>query len=486
MEINKFKNLTISLAHESLKNGIFSSLGLTQYYLGQIDALDKSIQAFVTICSETAIEQAKIADEIIQKAIISGNDFPILTGLPFAMKDSFCTEGIKTTASSKMLSDFIPPYSSTAYLKLRSQNAVLLGKTNLDAWGHGSSTENSDFFVTKNPHDLTRVAGGSSGGSAAAVAADMCLFAIAEDTGGSIRGPVSFCGVFGLKPTYGRISRYGCIALASSLDTVGPMSKCAKDSSIIFNILKGADGKDQTIYDKSSKLDKISLLETSKSLNGISIGLPKEYFVKGLSKQVSDVIYETKEKLISLGAKVIDISLPHTKYGASVYYVIQTAEASSNLNRYDGIRFGYSNMSEKSWDLKVEKSREESLGDEAKRRILLGTFVLSSGYFDAYYIKAQKVRNLIRLDYLNAFKNVDAILSPITPSVAFKIGENTSDPLQMYLEDIFTIPINLAGITSFAFPMGTNIDGLPIGMQLIGEDFADEFMMKITEVLKDN
>ena len=484
-----FEKLSIKKAHEDLKNKRYSSLQLTQYYLDQIEKKDPEIQAFVTVCKDEALQMAQKADAVIAKALSKGEDFPLLTGIPFALKDSFCTKDIKTTASSKMLEDFYPPYSATIVDRLYEQNAVLLGKTNLDAWGHGSSTEHSDFFTTKNPYDLTRVSGGSSGGSAAAVAADMALFAIAEDTGGSCRHPASLCGVYGLKPTYGRMSRYGCIALASSLDTVGIMGRAAEDSSIIFDVLKGSDGHDQTVVERQSKketIEKIDGNDSSAPLNGIKIGLPKEYFIEGISEEIKNTVNATKEKLQSLGAEVLNISLPHTNYGAPVYYVVQTAETSSNLNRYDGIRYGHSNMEAKSWDEKISSSREEALGDEAKRRILLGTFVLSSGYFDAYYLKAQKVRTLISEDYANAFKEVDAILSPVTPNVAFKIGENTSDPLQMYLEDIFTIPVNLAGIPSYAVPTGMSKEGLPVGVQFIGENFSDELMMKIGEVLEKN
>ena len=484
-----FENLSIQQAHIDLKNKKYTSVQLTQYYLDQIEKKDKELQAYVTVCKDEALEMAKKADEIIASALEKGGDFSLLTGIPFSLKDSYLTKGIKTTASATMLADFVPPYSATIVDRLLDQNAVLLGKTNMDAWGHGSSTEHSDFFTTKNPHDLSRVPGGSSGGSAAAVAADMCLFSVGEDTGGSGRQPASLTGIYSLKPTYARIPRYGCIALSSSLDTVSPMTRTAEDSEIIFNVVRGADGKDQTVHDeirKQESLELMSLNPKDKSLHGIKFGLPKEYFIEGLSEEVKQVVNNISEKLKSLGAEVKEISLPHTNYGASVYYIVQTAETSSNLNRYDGIRYGYSDMDAKSWDEKISQSREKGFGEEAKRRILLGTFVLSSGYFDAYYIKAQKVRNLIRKDYEKAFEEVDAILSPVAPSAAFKIGENTSDPLQMYLEDVFTIPVNLAGVPSFAIPAGKNPENLPIGVQFIGPHFSDEFLMKIGETLENN
>ena len=444
------------------------------------DAISRSkLNAFCFLDRESAERDAKNADISLP-----------FGGVPFGVKELDLVAGWPDTEACMVFQDRIATTTDTQVNRVcQIGGAVKVGLTNASEFGGVNLTRTILHGATLNPWQHDRTPGGSSGGSAAAVAADMCLFSVGEDTGGSGRQPASLTGIYSLKPTYARIPRYGCIALSSSLDTVSPMTRTAEDSEIIFNVVRGADGKDQTVHDeirKQESLELMSLNPKDKSLHGIKFGLPKEYFIEGLSEEVKQVVNNISEKLKSLGAEVKEISLPHTNYGASVYYIVQTAETSSNLNRYDGIRYGYSDMDAKSWDEKISQSREKGFGEEAKRRILLGTFVLSSGYFDAYYIKAQKVRNLIRKDYEKAFEEVDAILSPVAPSAAFKIGENTSDPLQMYLEDVFTIPVNLAGVPSFAIPAGKNPENLPIGVQFIGPHFSDEFLMKIGETLENN
>ncbi len=442
----------------------------TRDALRRIDAAEDSLNALVTVTAKEALVEAKAShDRYAEKKPLSALDGSVST-----IKDIFCTAGIRTTASSKMLEDYVPPYDATVVRKLRNAGVVIVGKNNCDAWAHGASTENSDFGVTPNPYHLDRVSGGSSGGSAAAVAAGECDFSIGSDTGGSIRQPAGFCGVVGLKPTYGRVSRYGVIAMASSLDCVGPIAKTVKGVADVMEVIAGVDPKDSTTVD-------IPVPEYSKlldvSLKGKKIGWAKEFYEFDLNPEIKQAMDKARETFESLGAEFVDVSLPNLKHGVPVYYLIQPAEVSSNLGRYDGVKYGYS--ADDSEDL-IEhyfKSRSQGFGAEAKRRIMLGTFVLSAGYYDAYYLKAMKVRTLIKKDFDKALEKVDSILSPVSPTTAFKIGEKTGDPLEMYLADIYTAAINLAGNPSLSLPCGFDSNKLPIGMQLIGKFFDEATLL---------
>lgn len=468
MALNK---LTLSEAFAGLREKKFSSEELTKDCFKQIKKLDKKIQAFITLDEVGALASAKAVDQKNQKK----EKLSPLAGLPVAVKDIFCVQGLKSTAGSKVLENYIPPFDATAVAKLKENDAVILGKTNLDEFAMGGSTENSGFFPTHNPWDLTRVPGGSSGGSAAAVAADMCLYALGTDTGGSIRQPASFCGVSGLKVSYGRVSRFGVMAMASSLDTIGPFAKDAADLALILKYLAGADPKDSTtpplaVPDYSQ--------EITKDLSGLKIGLPKEYFIEGLDDGVRQVILAAVKKLEKLGAEVIDISLPHTDLAVAVYYIIVPSEVSSNLARYDGIKYGLSLRDGKNLLDIYLRSRAEGLGKEVKRRVMIGAYTLSAGYYDAYYKKAMQVRTLVRNDFNQAFKKVDAILTPVAPTPAFKLGENINDPLKMYLADVFTIPASLAGICGLSAPAGLSA-GLPVGMQILADRFKEETALRI-------
>ncbi|MCX6764960.1 MAG: Asp-tRNA(Asn)/Glu-tRNA(Gln) amidotransferase subunit GatA [Candidatus Nealsonbacteria bacterium] len=464
MELYK---LDIKSTHKGLKEKQFSAVEVAKSYLGRIKARNKDISAYFSISENLAIEQAEKADERIKnKEKISA-----LTGVPVAIKDNILVEGERTTCSSKILEHYNAPYDATVIRKLKSEGAVILGKTNLDEFAMGASTENSGFFPTKNPNDLERVPGGSSGGSAAAVKDDMCCYALGSDTGGSIRQPASFCGVVGLKPTYGAVSRYGLVAFASSLDQIGPLAKTIDDAEIVFDAIAGKDEKDSTSVDYKSSDSDVSKLK---------IGVPKEYFVKGIDKNVEKIIRDAIKKYEDAGAKIVEISLPNTKYAVPVYYLICTSEASSNLARYDGIKYGLSlSDGEDLLDVYL-KSRGNGFGKEVKRRIMLGTYALSAGYYDAYYLKAGRIRTLIKDDFKKAFEKVDVIFSPVAPTPAFKLGEKTSDPLSMYLEDIFTAPVNLAGLPGISIPVG-KIGNLPVGLQIIGNYFEEK---KIFEVAK--
>ncbi|MDP2632271.1 MAG: Asp-tRNA(Asn)/Glu-tRNA(Gln) amidotransferase subunit GatA, partial [Candidatus Curtissbacteria bacterium] len=442
-------NLTIKTASEMLASKKIKATELTEAFYKRTVELNPILNSFITITGEAAHDQAKKVDELIaDKQRLSP-----LGGIPFGIKDLFSTSGIKTTAASKVLENYVPVYDATVVSKLKDANAVIIGKTNQDAWAHGASGENSDFGPTKNPYKLERVPGGSSSGSAASVAANQVLAATATDTGGSTRQPASFCNIVGLKPTYGRVSRYGVIAMASSLDTMGHITKTVYDNALVLNVTAGRDDMDAT---SSPQKTENYTKEIEKGVKGLKIGLPKEYF-DGLESKIKEIIMTAVKKLESLGAEVVDISLPHTKYGVAVYYIIQPSEVSSNLARYDGIRFG---------------NKRSSFGAEAKRRIILGTFTLSSGYYDAYYLKAMKVRRLIREDFTEAFKKVDTIICPVSPTPPFKLGEKIDNPLAMYLSDIYTTNINLAGVPSLAVPAGF-VDNLPVGMQIIGPDFSE-------------
>ncbi|MDD2499665.1 MAG: Asp-tRNA(Asn)/Glu-tRNA(Gln) amidotransferase subunit GatA [Geobacter sp.] len=447
-----------------------SSVEITTSFLNRIDSTDPSINAFITVTREQALADAQAADQRI-----AAGQCDLLTGIPVALKDIFLTEGVRTTCASKMLDNFIAPYDATAWAKMKSQGAVLLGKLNQDEFAMGSSCENSAFGPTRNPWNKEYIPGGSSGGSAAAVAAQQAVATLGTDTGGSIRQPASHCGCVGLKPTYGRVSRYGVIAYASSLDQVGPMTRDVTDAALLLGAIAGHDPKDSTSVDCPVPDYTAALAHGAK---GLKIGLPKEYFIEGLDADVQRAMDQAIEVYRKLGAEFVEVSLPHTNYAVATYYLIATAEASSNLARYEGVRFGHRAKESSGLIDLMMQSRSEGFGAEVKRRIMLGTYALSSGYYDAYYIKAQKVRTLIQQDFSEAFKSVDLLLTPVAPTPAFKIGEKTADPLQMYLSDIFTIPVNLAGICGISVPAGISSNGLPIGLQLLGRPFGEETILR--------
>lgn len=438
--------------------------------LKTIDSREDELNAFVTVTAESALQDAMVSAERFEKGQSKG----LLDGIVVGIKDVFCTKDLRTTASSKMLDDFVPAYDATVVKKLKEAGVVIVGKNNCDAWAHGASTENSDYGVTKNPWDASRVSGGSSGGSAAAVASGECVFSIGSDTGGSIRQPAAFCGVVGLKPTYGRVSRYGLIAMASSLDCVGPIARSTEDAAKIMEIIAGYDEKDSTSVNIPVPKYSEAL---NKPLKGKKIGWDKEFIEMGLDSEIASALETAKEIYTKLGAEIINISLPNIKYGVPVYYIIQPAEVSSNLGRYDGIKYGHSSVASESLIDHYFKSRDEGFGAEAKRRIMLGTFVLSAGYYDAYYNKAMKVRTLIKQDFDKALEVVDVILAPVTPTTAFKIGEKANDPVQMYLADVYTAAINLSGNPALSLPCGFDGNQLPIGMQIIGKHFDEETVL---------
>ena len=458
-------NLTIAEQIKGLRNKDFSSLELTQHYLNRIN--DSELNAFISVTSNQALSQAKEAD----KKIANGKSSS-LTGIPYAHKDIFCTKGVKTTAGSKMLDSFISPYDATLTNKLNDENMVMLGKTNMDEFAMGSSNENSYFGPVQNPWDKEKVPGGSSGGSAAAVAARISPFATGTDTGGSIRQPASLCGITGLKPTYGRISRYGMIAYASSLDQAGPLTRTAEDAAIVLNAMAGFDTNDSTSANKSVP-NYTQCLENS--VNGLKIGLPKEYFSDGLDKGVEKVVMQSIKEYESMGAKVQEVSLPNTVHAIPAYYIVAPCECSSNLSRFDGVKYGYRCEDPRDLNDLYLRSRSEGFGDEVKRRIMIGTYALSAGYYDAYYLKAQKVRQLISEDFKKAFKDVDVIMSPVSPSAAFDLG-SVKDPVSMYLADIYTLSVNLAGLPGMSIPAGFS-DNLPVGLQLIGNHWSEELLL---------
>ncbi len=471
----ELENLTIQKIKEGLQKKEFSATELTLAFLEKIEKEDKKIGAFLTISEQLAKKQAKKIDEMI----LEKRPLPPLAGVPCAIKDNILVEGLKCTAGSKILENYIAPFDATAVKKLKKAGAIILGKTNLDEFAMGSSTERSAFKITKNPLDLERVPGGSSGGSAAAVAAGFCVFALGSDTGGSIRQPAAFCGIVGLKPTYGSVSRFGLIAFASSLDQIGPMTKTIDDAKIVFKIIRGKDEMDSTSVEVKKVNSKVEIEK-------LKIGVPKEYFLEGIESEVKKVIEEAIEEYQKLGAKIVEISLPHTKYALACYYIIAPCEASSNLARFDGIKYGFS----KREDLTTKpqsildvyfQSRGEGFGQEVKRRIMLGTFALSAGYYDAYYLKAQKVRNLIKQDFKKAFEKVDVIFTPTSPTLPFKIGEKTKDPIKMYLSDIFTIPVNLGGLPAVSIPVG-KVGHLPVGLQIIGKEFEEEKILNVGKI----
>ena len=462
--------LTIQELHEKLKRKEVSSVEATKSLLARIEATEPKVGAFITVTAVEALAAAEEAD----KRIAAGT-MDVLTGIPVALKDIFLTKGVKTTCGSKILASFVPPYDATSWEKLRERGAVLVGKLNQDEFAMGSSCESSAYGSTKNPWDLACIPGGSSGGSAAAIAARQATATLGTDTGGSIRQPASHCGCVGLKPTYGRVSRYGVIAYASSLDQVGPVTRDVRDAAIMLGAVAGHDPKDSTSVDRPVPDYTKALV---REVKGLKVGLPREYHILGLDADVKKAMDAAIATYRQLGAEFVDISLPHTDYAVATYYLIATAEASSNLARYDGVRFGHRSPEEGGLLDMYSKSRAEGFGDEVKRRIMLGTYALSSGYYDAYYLKAQKVRTLIMHDFRKAFEMVDVILTPVAPTPAFRIGEKVNDPLQMYLSDIFTIPVNLAGTCAVSVPAGLSQSGLPIGLQLIGKPFGEESIIK--------
>lgn len=470
-------NLSLKELSEGLKQKKFSSVELTQFFLNRLDLHNSSINAFITIDKDKSLAMAKHSDEIIKE----GNQ-EYLTGIPIAQKDIFCAEGWKTSCGSKMLDNFIAPYDSTVISKFNAVGAVNLGKTNMDEFAMGSSNETSFYGNVKNPWDIKTVPGGSSGGSAAAVAGRLAPAATATDTGGSIRQPASLCGLTGLKPTYGLVSRYGMIAFASSLDQAGPMCHTAEDCAAMMNVMSGHDPRDSTSIQRAKEN---YLTGISDPIKGLKIGVPKEFFSEGLDPEVEKIIERGINEYKKLGAEIVEISLPNNHLSIPVYYVIAPAEASSNLSRYDGVRYGYRT---KEYDDLMEmycKTREEGFGEEVKRRIMIGTYVLSAGYYDAYYLKAQKIRRLISEDFKKAFENCDVILGPSAPSVAFPIGEKKEDPLKMYMQDVYTISTNLAGLPGLSMPAGL-MNELPVGIQLIGNYFSEAKLLNIANIFQMN
>lgn len=461
--------LSLSEMREGLAARTFSSKDLTSAALQKIEK-HKDLNSFISVCADSALKAAEQSDRLLSE----GKRAPLL-GIPGAVKDMILTEGVTTTAASKILANFNPPYSATVVEKLKAAGYVMLGKTNLDEFAMGSSNENSHFNVVKNPWNTDLVPGGSSGGSAAAVAARLAPFALGTDTGGSIRQPAAFCSLVGLKPTYGRVSRYGVIAFASSLDQVGAFTRDVRDCALVTQIISGHDRFDSTSVTQAVP-DFSAVL--GQDIKGLRIGLPKEYFIKGIDPVIEQAVRAAAKKMEDLGATVVDITLPHTELGVAAYYILAPAEASSNLARYDGVRYGYRAEKAKSLDDLYCRSRSEGFGTEVKRRIMIGAYVLSSGYYDAYYVRAQKVRTLMAKDFADAFTACDLIVCPTTPTPPFKIGAKTTDPLAMYLNDVFTIPVNLAGLPGMSMPCGFTADGLPIGLQLIGKPWDEETIFK--------
>ena len=472
---SELNHMTIAEAAQRLRRREISATELTRACLDRIAAIDSKLNAFITVTEKEALAQAEAADRRI-----GAGDAPALCGIPIAIKDIYCTTGVRTTCASKILENFVPPFDATVIAKLRAEGAVFVGKTNMDEFAMGSSTENSAFGPTMNPHDLSRVAGGSSGGSAAAVAADECLASLGTDTGGSIREPASFCGVVGIKPTYSRVSRFGVIAYASSLDQVGPFTRSVRDAAIVMRTLAGADSLDSTCSARPVPDYERAL---TGDVKGLRIGVPKEFFVEGMQPEVEKAVRTALKQYEAMGASTMEISLPHSGYAIACYYIVATAEASANLARYDGIRYGLRERAEDNIALN-EKTREQGFGPEVKRRIMLGTFALSAGYYDAYYLKAMKVRTLIRRDFERAFDNCDVIVTPVAPTTAFRLGEKMSDPLTMYLSDIFTISVNLAGLPGLSLPCGYDESNLPIGMQIIGPQFSEETVLRAGDALE--
>ncbi len=466
--------LTIEQVHKGLVEKNFSAVEICSAFLKKIDSLDKNIKAFLTITPHLALSQAKKVDEKISRK----QEISLLAGVPCSVKDNILVKDVKCTAGSKILENYIAPYDATIIKWLKKQDIVILGKTNLDEFAMGASTENSAFFPTHNPNDLERVPGGSSGGSAAAVVANMCVYAFGSDTFGSIRQPASFCGIVGLKPSYGAVSRYGLIAMASSLDQIGPLTKNVRDAEIVFDAIRRKDPKDST----NAILCK-NVAEKAPEINNLKIGVPKEYFIKGIDKDVEKIVRNAINKFEKAGAKIVEISLPHTKYAVASYYIATPCEVSANLARYDGIKYGLSKLEANSLEKLYFETRGQGFGDEVRRRIMIGSYALSAGYYDAYYLKAQKIKTLVRNDFDHAFEKVDVILVPVAPTPAFKIGEKTDDPLSMYLCDVFTGPANLAGICAISVPAG-KIGNLPVGLQIIGKSFKEKVILEVGKMFE--
>ncbi len=471
--------LTAHELHDKLKACEITAVELTESVYERIEAVEPHVKGYLTLTKDIALEQANAADAGFQ----NGDNMSPLAGIPIAIKDVICTKGVRTTCASKILSNFVPPYDATVMTKLNQQGIVMIGKTNMDEFAMGSSTENSAYQITHNPWDLETIPGGSSGGSAAVVSADTAICSLGSDTGGSIRQPAALCGVVGMKPTYGRISRYGLIAFASSLDQIGPFTKDVTDCALVLNALCGNDEMDSTSVDVPVPDFTQGLIN---DVQGLKIGVPKEYFTEGLDTEVADKVHAAISVLEKLGASVEEISLPHTEYAIATYYIIAPAEASANLARYDGVRYGY--RTEEPTDLinMYKKTRSEGFGQEVKRRIMLGTFALSAGYQDAYYRKAQKARTLIKSDFDAAFEKVDVIATPTSPTPAFKIGERTADPLQMYLCDVMTTPASHAGLPGISVPCGFVESGLPVGLQLLAAPFDEETLLRAAYTFEQN
>jgi aspartyl-tRNA(Asn)/glutamyl-tRNA(Gln) amidotransferase subunit A len=461
--------LTVHQARAALRSGEITAVQLTQALLDRIAAVDHQVKAYLTTTAEQALEQAAEAD----RRRAEGDDAPLL-GIPLAIKDVLATKGIQTTCGSKILQGFKPPYTATAVERLQNAGMVMLGKTNTDEFAMGSSTENSGYFPTHNPWDLSRVPGGSSGGSAAAVSADEALAALGTDTGGSVRQPASFCGVVGIKPSYGRVSRYGLVAYGSSLDQIGVLSKDVADAALLLEVIAGRDARDSTSLDAPVPDYSAALTQ---DVRGLRVGLPTEYFIDGMQPEVDESVRAAVAQLEALGAEIVPIHLPNTEKALPVYYLVATAEASANLSRYDGVRFGYSAGDDSMFE-NIRRTRGEGFGPEVKRRIMLGTYALSAGYYDAYYLKAQQVRTLIKGDFEQAFQQVDVIACPVAPTTAFRIGEKTDSPIEMYLNDIFTISLNLSGMCGISVPCGFDKQGLPIGLQLIGPHLGEATILR--------
>jgi aspartyl-tRNA(Asn)/glutamyl-tRNA(Gln) amidotransferase subunit A len=466
------RNLTIDAARSAVADGKISATALAESYFAKIENDDPKIGAYLLLSKDRALAKAGEIDALVKK----GEKLPPLAGVPVGIKDVLVTRGVRTTAGSKILANYVPPYDCTAVARLESAGAVVLGKLNCDEFAMGSSNENSAYKPVHNPRDLSRVPGGSSGGSAAAVAADMAVATLGSDTGGSIRQPASFCGVVGLKPTYGRVSRYGLIAFASSLDNIGPFAKTAKDAALMLRTIAGRDPMDSTSAEVPVP-DYVAELE--KPAKGMKIGVAKEYFGEGLEPESRAAIEAAIQKLAKLGCEIVEVSLPHTRYAIPAYYLVATAEASSNLARFDGVRYGHRAKAVRSLSDMYRRSRDEGFGPEVKRRIMLGTYALSAGYYDAYYLKAQRVRTLLTNDFIEAFKKVDAIVGPTCPTPAFKLGEKVDDPLAMYLADIYTVTANLAGIPGISIPVGNSKENLPIGMQIFGKHFDEATILRL-------
>ena len=471
------QELTVESTRAAIAEKQFTATHVVEEFYKKIKAEDGETHAYLTLCEERALRQASRVDEMAR----NGDTLPPLAGVPIAIKDVMVTKDVRSTAGSKILQNFIPPYDCTAVERLEAAGAIVLGKTNCDEFAMGSSNENSAYGPVRNPRDPSCVPGGSSGGSAAAVAAGTAIAALGSDTGGSIRQPASFCGVVGLMPTYGRVSRYGLIAFASSLDHIGPLTRTVKDAAMLLRTIAGHDPLDSTSADVPVPDYEAEL---AKPVKGLKLGVPQEYFADGLDGEVRAAVEANIQKLVQDGCEIVPISLPHTAYAIPTYYVIATAEASANLARYDGVRYGHRSTQARTLSEMYRKSRDEGFGAEVKRRIMLGTYALSSGYYDAYYLKAQKVRTLLARDFENAFRQVDAIVTPTAPTAAFKLGEKTSDPLAMYLADIYTVTADLAGIPGISVPCGQTKTGLPIGMQILGRHFDETTVLRLAHAVE--